>query len=214
MFEDEYRNEMEKVKASESLIADTLKKMQEEQITLNAAQNDGEPERLSTFPPPEPHNVTSVPHSPKAKKPLIIKVGLPIAACLVLALVGVLVIPQITNMSSQPGQEAPLPYEFQSVEGNISLSGGLQFGAVDQDAEGDISHLKYAEGSKALLPKGILEATPVSFGDYWVYLGFDEQEETYYAAYRKENAGDTWIVLQSSDLDEAGFTRALEAYFS
>lgn len=241
MFEEEYRREMGDIRATESLIADTLKKMGDEQAHLQEQRSDdvqssekqalpgqapkqqttpGQPTEMQTMPaqPAESPNPTrddfktvSVNRSAKIKRPLFVRVGIPLAACLLIALLGVLIIPQIIGVSEHDGNSS---YDFQPVVATTSISGGLQFGSIGGDSTGATSELQYVECSKALLPEGILEATPVNFDVYSVYLGFDEEQAIHYAAYRKENAGDKWIVLRSSTLNESEFIEALESYFS
>lgn len=279
MYRDEYRNEMNKIEVSESLIADTLEKMRAEQEQLQAeltgqgqaqpqeqqvsmhdqvqfqeqVQHQGQPvSEVQTLPadlhPPQNQFQQSVQPVPQKQTPFqgqpvqaqypppiqgefnsanntqtntattrarkrrrsrILWIGLPAAACLVLALVGVSVVPQLISVPSQSSEPG---YEFQLVEANTSLSSGLQFGSIDGQGAGVESNLKQAECIESLLPEGILSASPVMFGEHSVYLGYDEEQATYYAAYQKDAKSDVWTVLQSTSLDEDGFVAALEDY--
>jgi len=251
MFEDEYRKEMEGLHASEPLITDTLRKMQEEQSRLHGERSglevvqprlweeqsglqgeqsglEGEQSGIQAGHPELPKgqlglrdgqgaNAPGRPAAPDAraekarKRPLLLVVGLPAAACLVLAFLGVALFFQQPGL---PPEEARQHFVFQLVDGNTSLTGGLLFGNAGQLPDGAGSGLKRAECPEALLPEGILEATPVELGGFAVYLGFDEQQATYYAAYREDSSDGTWVVLLSTDLGESGFIEALKDYFA
>ena len=212
MLEDSYRKEMEGIHASEALIADTLKKMQAEQAKLPLAeQPDLEPlDGLKVVEGAVAH-LPAKPRSSRTRRPLLLLVGLPAAACLLLAFLGVTFFFQTPE---GPGQNPQQSYVFQLVEGTTTLSGGLQFGSIDGQPGGAASVLRRAECPEALLPAGILEAVPVSLGACSVYLGFDKQQDTYYAAYQEEPSSATWTLLQAADLSEAAFVQALEDYLA
>lgn len=209
MFEDEYRREMGDLHASEPLIADTVAKMQAERQRPQAQQPPDVPDKARGR--GDRAAAVAVPRPEKARKPLFVRVGLPIAACVALVLVGVLALPHIAGA---PGQGDKPQYEFQPVQGNTALMGGLQFGAIDQQPDGATTGLRRAECPESFLPEGILEAAPVTFDGYAVYLGLDQQQGAYYAAYRQDSSGGTWTVLRSDSLDGDGFIKALEDYFT
>lgn len=209
MFDDKYKQEMKNLQASESLISDTLKKMEEEQEKQQRGFNENVSFKAETFDKSIAAN--DMAPSAKNKKSLFIKIVVPAAAaCTVIALVGVLLIPQITN---QPGQDTQHLYEFQMVEANTSISGGLQFGSIGEQSTG-FSEIKRAESSKEFLPEGILEAASVDFGGHAVYLGYDEQQKVYYAVYQEDKSSEAWTVLRSTDHEESEFIEALEEYFA
>jgi hypothetical protein len=141
----------------------------------------------------------------------LVKISLPAETCMILAVFGVTL---FLHYAGIPGQDNPQAYVFQLVEADTSIGGGLQFGNIAQQPGGVESDLKRADCSEAFLPEGILLGTPVPLGGYSVYLGFDKQQATYYAAYRKGDTGDTWVLLRSTVLDETGFVKALKDYFS
>ena len=209
MFEDEYRNEMKSLYASEQLIASTLKKMHDGQSKLQAPQFANHSNNASV--PNDTMPVTAAPSSrKKTSKPLLMRVGIPLAACAVVALVGVLVFPQIAGVFDQNSQQH---FEFPLVAGSTSIDEGLQFGSIGQQPSSVEPDLKCAKGSEAFLPEGILDARPIVLSGQKVYLGYDQQQSTYYAAYLEETSSGTWMVLQSANLDEAGFVEALKNYF-
>lgn len=201
--EEEYCNEMNDLHASEALINGTLEKMKAEQKKLQEQQSVNLPDDATG-------NITEFP-SPQVKKSLFTRRVLPIAACLLLALLGVLVFPHLTEGGDQENSQS---YEFQLVKANTSLTDGLQFGSIGQQLDGSESGLNYAEPSKELLPEGILEGAPFVFGNHSVYLGFDEEKSVYYAAYLKEDSGQSWVLLRSDNLDEAAFIEALKTYLT
>jgi len=214
MFEDAYKDEMSGVHASEALIDDTLKKMQAEQSRLQAEQSGfqgqydaGAPDGLRMIHGAAPAAAPAAAQPEKRKRrSLVLTIGLPAAACLVLAFFGATLYTQITGGSEQD-------YAFQLVEGGTSLAGDLQFGSVGEQSSNAASELRRAECLEPMLPSGILDADPVTFGEQSVYLGFDEEMQTYYAAYLKEGSRKTWVLLQSTSLDEKGFIKALKDYF-
>lgn len=201
MFEDEYRREMNEQRASESLISDTLKKMQAEQAKLESDQESETPDKQGSTASP----------SQKIKRPLFVRVGLPVAACLILVLLGVLIAPQVMGVLS-PNNQRDL--EFVSVQANTSLVGGIQFGAIDQQPGEAAANLKYAELTESLLPLGLLDSEPVDFWGQEVYLGYDERQGLYYAAFHTSDRPKLWDVLQSTDSDKDAFIRAINQYFS
>ncbi|MDR2714898.1 MAG: hypothetical protein LBB42_05205 [Coriobacteriales bacterium] len=226
MFKEQYQQEMQDTHASEVLIADTLKKMQAEQEKLHAEQLGERPEQVRPLAQPQPQTQQPAQSQRTAKKTLFFRAALPLAACLIFALVGVLAVPQIAGLL---GQNTQAGYDFQPVNGKVSVAGGLQFGSISQQQGGPETDLKYAECPRAFLPEGILDATPTTFGTYLVYLGFDKEQSKYYAAYREDNTSKTWVLLQSNALDDTGnpnknannnknseahFIETLEAYFA
>jgi len=210
MFEDSYRREMNDLQASESLITDTVKKMQDEQARSQSQQSDNSQGDSET------PLITALPDikARKAKKRnlVFLRVGLPaIAACTVLVLLGAMIFPQLLGES---GQNNSQDFLFQLVNGNSSIHGDLKFGSVDHQQNGVELHMKQAECTEALLPEDILKAKPATIGSYKVYLGYDEQQATCYAAYRKDSSGDKWTLLQSTDLDKTAFVEELRLYFA
>jgi len=211
MFEDAYRKEMSDLHASESLISDTLKNMQAEQAKLQsglaatAPDEPGEP-RLTMLHSAEPRATRPA----KKRRPLFMRIGLPAAACLVIAVVGAMFYTQMSGIAPQGTEQN---FVFQQVQGDTSLMGDLQFGSLSGQAGDTDSDVKRAECPETFLPAGILDAPPVTVGRQSVYLGFDEQQTTYYAAYLKDPTGNTWVLLKSSNLDEHSFIQALEGYF-
>ncbi len=202
MFEDEYRCEMNRVQASELLVSGTLKRMQDERARLQSGKEAGSSDEH------EDHAGDSRP--PKVKRPLLFRIGLPVAACLLFALLGILIIPQSMGMTGKGSTQ----YEFQPVQGNTPFAGVPLFGNAGEQPSSGTAGLVSAECSEDLLPEGILEAPPVLFGGHSVYLGFDESQSTYYAAYREEVPNDAWVVIRSADFDKAGFMDALKEYLS
>ncbi|MCL2529657.1 MAG: hypothetical protein FWE41_04925 [Coriobacteriia bacterium] len=190
MFEDAYRKEMSDVRASESLIADTLKNMQAEQLKMQAEQ--AKP-------------------APRTKRPLLFLVGLPAAACLILAFFGVTLYTQATGYFEQGSQQH---FVFQPVEGNTSLMGDALFGSLEDLIISASTDLKRVECDISLLPAGILDAPPVIFGERFVYLGYDEQQATYYAAFLKGPSRVTWVLLWSAKSSEAEFIEAIETFLA
>ncbi|MCL2137792.1 MAG: hypothetical protein FWH40_09830 [Coriobacteriia bacterium] len=208
MFEKEYKSEMDELHASEGLISDTLAKMQAEQQRL---QVDKPGAALY-----ENENVVALPRSRRVTRRRLLSISLPAAACLVLALVGALVLPRLIGMPEQGNfhSDEPSAYTFQTVDASASLNSGLQFSSTGQHPESIISSLKRAECPLAFLPAGLLDAPPSAFGDQAVYLGYDPQQQTYYAAYRASSSDINWTLLQSAMLDEDGFMKALQYYFA
>lgn len=209
MFEKEYRHEMSKVQASESLISDTLQKMKAEQDKLQTeecvdpAGQQGAVDKGVVVGKQAP--------SEKRQRARIVRIFVPAAAaCLVVALLGVVLIPQFIPNTEQ---DSSIEYVFQPVEGSTSIMGDIQFGNIGEQAAG-IEGLKLTESSKDHLPEGILEGSPVVFWDHSVFLGYDEQQNTYYAAYQEESSDEVWAVLHSTDLEKSDFIDALRAYFA
>lgn len=197
----EYRQEMEDVQASEALIDITLKKMQDECNQLKGQQ------KTTLFDETAYDGATR--HSLQIKKSVFVTRVLPLAACLMVALLGVLAFPQVMGTSEQ---EISQSYEFYPVNAQDSLMGGLQFGSAGQQLDDKEVNLGYAEASEDFLPEGILEGTPVMLEGRSVYLGFDEQKETYYAAYRKDGFEGKWVLLRSDVLDKATFIEEVEIF--
>jgi len=208
MFEDNYRREMNDLRAPESLIADTVKSMQNEGTRLQGLRSSETtdeqkvPGKLVTF--------SYKLRTQRGRNLFLLRVVLP-AACLALVLIGALVFPQVFGGSSRNN---PQGYQFQLVIGNPSIHGGPLFGSIDNQPNGVVLHMKQAECTEALLPEGILKAKPATFGSYKVYLGYDEQQTTCYAAYRTDNSRATWTLLQSTDLDKTAFVEELKIYFT
>lgn len=226
MFEDKYKQEMKQVHASESLISDTLKKMQDEREKMareaSISLTETEPSHTDTISSAKNLSskgtkaVASTP-SAKSKKSLWRVIAFPAAAaCVVMALLGVFLVGQNTGDLDLNRQEELI---FQPVEGSIVLSGGLQFGNVEE--QGENYKLNRTECLEVYLPQGILEAQPSNFNDHSVYLGYDERQASYYAVYQEDASGNkpegasgkTWVVLQSNKLDKQSFIEAIKKYF-
>ena len=183
--------------------------MQNEQTRLQSQRSDSMQDETDI--PFIKESPDSKPRAGRKRNLVFLRVGLPaIAACAALVLLGALVFPQVFG---GPGRNNPSGYQFQLVNGNTSIHGGPLFGSIDNQPNGVALHMKQAECTEALLPEGILKAKPATFDSYKVYLGYDEQQTTCYAAYRTDNSRDTWTLLQSVELDKSAFVEELKIYF-
>jgi len=202
MFEDKYRQEMTDVVADESLIADTLAKMHQEELLL---QQDVQPLQTSQPFELEPPKQQTQPE----RRPLYLRIGLSAAACLLLAVIGVTIFFQLYPGS---GQNEPPQYVFHSITVSTTITGGLQFGNVGTHPDSFKTDLEYAECSVEFVPEDIFDADPYLLGSHLVYLGIDRQQNTYYAVCRLDDGSNTWLVLRSNKLSETDFLKAIQAY--
>lgn len=210
MFEDKYKEEMSTVHASEQLLAQTLKRMQQEQQDLTGVSQA--PETSNQNPPSNSSNSGNKTSNNKAlKRGRILRFGLPAAACLVLVLFGATLIPQLMNSSAQSNG---LTYEFYPVEGGASLAGGLQLGTQGEQGAAAFRDLRYSECSEDLLPLGMLEGAPSTLHGIPVYWGFDEEQGMYFAAYQTDALEPSWALLQTNALSEADFVAAVESFLN
>jgi len=211
MFEDDYKSEMDELHTSEALISDTLAKMQAEQQRLYGDKPGAalyENENVVAMQAEE--NVIAMPRPRWSTRRRLLSFGLPAAACLLLAIVGAMVLPRLIGLSSPDDTPA---YSIQTVDASTSIESGLQFGSIGQHQESITTSLKRAECPSAFLPAGLLDSPPVAFDGQSVYVGYDAQQQTYYAAYRASSSDVNWTLLRSTMLDEDGFMEALQNYF-
>jgi hypothetical protein len=166
MFEKDYRREMDNIETSETVIIETVKKVHDEETRLREQPNRETSINLLKTDDWETPVYTS--DYNRHRMPQFFRIILTTAACLIVLLLGVILIPQIINFTNPPaGHE----YVFGPVNGNTFISGGLNFGSQDNQPDETNNTLLLARCYETFLPNGLLDQPPIEMSGYEVYLG-------------------------------------------